>query len=179
MQPNLFDKLDQFLTATMKWTCAICLVGLLLLVGAGVFVRFVPISSMGWADEIIEFGFAWLIFFGAALLWRNRTHFRVDMLQHLVAGTRYALLVEIAVNFISLLFLLVVAYEGSMLTIAAVDTSPILELPRSLWYVVIPISAIIMIGYTARDIFWLFSRGHVKELNGSPDPAVCKPGAES
>jgi TRAP-type transport system small permease protein len=179
MPLRLFDKLDQILTAAMKWICVCSLIGLLLLVGAGVFVRFVPVSSMGWADEIIELGFAWLVFIGAALLWRNRTHFRVDLLQQLVAGTRYDLGLQLAVQFISLLFFVIVAYEGAALTVAAVDTTPILEFPKSLWYMVIPISALIIIGYTARDIWWLLFRGHLKELNSSPDVAVCKPGVES
>ena len=151
MSSGLFYKFDRVITAFLKWTTAACLAGLLLLVGAGVFVRFVPIASMGWADEIIEFGFAWMIFFGAALLWRNRTHFRVD------------LLLQVVINFISLSFILLLAYEGSLLTVAAVDPSPILEWPKALWYAVIPISAIIMIVYTVRDILWLFSHGHVKE----------------
>jgi TRAP-type transport system small permease protein len=174
MPSSLFDKFDRVMTAFMKWTCAVCLVGLLLLVGAGVFVRFVPIASMGWADEIIEFGFAWMVFFGAALLWRNRTHFRVDLLQHQLAGTRFARLLEVVVNFISLSFFLLLAYEGSMLAVAAVDTSPILELPKTLWYAVIPVSAIIIIGYTVRDVWWLIARGHLKELKVATDPATCQ-----
>ena len=177
MSLSLFDRIDRAVTAALKWTSALCLAGLLLLVGAGVFVRFVPVSSMGWADEIIELGFAWLVFFGAAWLWRNRTHFRVDMVHQLLAGTRYALALELAVKFISLLFLLVLGYEGSVLTLAAVDTSPILELPKSIWYAVIPASSAIMIVYTVRDILWLVTRGHVKDV--TPGATECGPGAES
>ena len=87
----MFDTIDRALTAVYEMDLRLLPGGLLLLVGAGVFVRFVPVSSMGWADEIIELGFAWLVFFGAAWLWRNRTHFKVDLLQHLLAGTRFAL----------------------------------------------------------------------------------------
>jgi TRAP-type C4-dicarboxylate transport system permease small subunit len=174
MALSLFDKFDRAMTAFMKWTTAVCLVALLLLVGAGVFVRFVPVASMGWADEIIEFGFAWMVFFGAALLWRNRTHFRVDLLLQQLAGTRFARLLEVVVNFISLLFFLLLAYEGSMLAIAAVDPSPILEWPKALWYAIIPLAATIIVGYTVRDIWWLLARGHLKELKVSTDPAACQ-----
>ena len=175
MQPNKLDAIDRVLTATMKWTSAFCLGALVLLVGAGVFVRFVPVSSMGWADEIIELVFAWLVFFGAAWLWRNRTHFKVDLLEHLLAGSRFALVLELAVQFICLIFLLAVVYEGWLLTLAAVDTSPILELPKSLWYVIIPISGVIMTAYTLRDIWLLFTRGRLKT---KPAPAECAPGTE-
>jgi TRAP-type C4-dicarboxylate transport system permease small subunit len=173
MQPNKLGTIDQVMTAVMKWTSAFCLAALVLLVGAGVFVRFVPVSSMGWADEIIELVFAWLVFFGAAWLWRSRTHFKVDLLEHLLAGTRCTLVLELTIQFICLLFLLVLAYEGWLLTLAAVDTSPILELPKSLWYAVIPISAVIMTAYSLRDIWLLFTRGRLKDAQ--PAPAECAP----
>jgi len=176
MQPNKLEAFDRVLTAVMKWTSAFCLAALVILVGAGVFVRFVPVSSMGWADEIVELIFAWLVFFGAAWLWRNRTHFKVDLLEHLLAGTRCAFALESAVQFICLLFFLVLVYEGWLLTFAAVDTSPILELPKSLWYAVIPISGLIMAAYTLRDIILLFTRGRVRDV--TPAPSVCAPGTD-
>jgi len=173
MQPNKLETFDRVLTAVMKWTSAFCLAALVLLVGAGVFVRFVPVSSMGWADEIVELIFAWLVFFGAAWLWRNRTHFKVDLLETLLAGTRYAFVLESAIQLICLLFLLIVVYEGWLLTLAAVDTSPILELPKSLWYAVIPLSGSIMAAYTLRDIILLFTRGRAKDVR--PETAECSP----
>ncbi len=176
MQPNKLEAIDRVLTSVMKWTSAFCLAALVLLVGAGVFVRFVPVSSMGWADEIIELGFAWLVFFGAAWLWRNRTHFKVDLLEHLLAGTRFAFALEMAVQFICLIFFLVLVYEGWLLTVAAVDTSPILELPKSLWYAVIPFSGAIMAAYTLRDIRLLLTRGRIKDPQ--PGPSECTPGTE-
>jgi hypothetical protein len=37
----------------------------------------------------------------------------------------------------------------------ATDRSPIFEYPKTLWYMSIPISGIIMIGYTIRDLYLL------------------------
>ncbi len=176
MRSDFLNTFDRCIAATLKWICIVCMVGLVFLVGAGVFVRFVPVSSMGWADEIIELAFAWLVFFGAALLWRNRTHFRVNILEQFVAGTRFAGPLALVVNVICLLFFLILAYKGAELTFAAVDTSPILVLPKSIWYAVIPVSAIIMIAYTVRDIWLLVSRGLVEAVDGGPDAASCEPG---
>ena len=55
-------------------------------------------------------------------------------------------------------FLLIFTYQGGLLAIQATDRSPILEFPRTLWYMVMPIAGAIMIGYTIRDL-WLFLRG--------------------
>ena len=72
-------KAERFLDLAMRWGSVGCLAGIFILVSAGIFVRFVPISSMGWADELIEMGFAWMVFLGATVLWKERTHFRVDI----------------------------------------------------------------------------------------------------
>ncbi|MGA2464813.1 MAG: hypothetical protein ABSH06_10745 [Thermodesulfobacteriota bacterium] len=41
------------------------------------------------------------------------------------------------------------------MAIQATDRSPIFEYPKTLWYMSIPISGIIMIGYTIRDLYLL------------------------
>jgi len=156
MKTEFFKKSEQALAQIMRWGSILCLVGLLFFVSAGVFVRFVPISSMGWADEIIEFGFAWMVFLGAAVLWRARSHFRVEVLPERLAGKKSGWMLEILLSLFALVFLLVFTYEGGLLAIRATDRSPILELPRTLWYMILPISGVIMIGYTIRDLVTFF-----------------------
>ena len=158
MKRKIFKKAESILDHIMRWGSIGCLAGLLFFVSAGVFVRFVPISSMGWADEIIEFGFAWMVFLGAAALWRTRSHFRVEVAPERLAGKKSGKVLEIFLSLSAFAFLLIFTYEGGLLAMQATDRSPILEFPRTLWYMVIPISGAIMIGYTIRDL-WLFLRG--------------------
>ena len=158
MKHNILKKSDQILFLILKCGSATCLVGLLFFIAAGVFVRFVPISSMGWADEIIEFGFAWMVFLGAAALWRGRSHFRVELLPERLAGKTSGMILDIFLNLSALVFLFIFTYQGGLLAIQAIDRSPILEFPRTLWYIVMPISGAIMIGYTLRDL-WVLFRG--------------------
>jgi len=110
---------------------------------------------MGWADEIIEFGFAWMVFFGAASLWRGRSHFRVEVFPERLAGRKSGRVLEIFLNLSAFAFLLIFTYEGGLLAIQATDRSPILEFPRTLWYMSMPISGLIMVGYTLRDLYLL------------------------
>lgn len=158
MKRDIFKRAERTLVHIMRWGSIVCLIGLLLFVSAGVFVRFVPVSSMGWADEIIEFAFAWMIFLGAAVLWRARTHFHVEVLPKRLAGKASGRVLEILLCLCALVFLIVFTYEGGLIAIRATDRSPILELPRTLWYMILPISGAIMIGYTIRDL-WKFLRG--------------------
>ena len=50
---------------------------LTILISANVFVRFFPIVSLHWFDEIIELLYAYLVFYGAAALWITHEHFGV------------------------------------------------------------------------------------------------------
>ena len=60
--------------------CIAAFVVLIVLVTTLILIRFAPLFSLGWADEIVEMAFAWMTFLGAAALWRSRSHFRVDLL---------------------------------------------------------------------------------------------------
>ena len=88
------------------------MMALIVFVAAGVLVRFLPFASMGWADEIIELAFAWLVFLGAASLWRDRTHFRVDLLPTKLGNSKAGLRLEIGLALLALGFFLVFTYQG-------------------------------------------------------------------
>lgn len=155
MKNEIFLKTERIFAFSLKWWSVFCLVSLFLLIGAGVFVRFVPISSMGWADEIIELGFAWMVFFGSTVLWRENTHFSVDLIPLKLAGTVAGRILDICLGCLSISFFLILSYEGWILALSVGDRSPILDLPKILWYIIVPISGTIMLGYTVRDIWFL------------------------
>jgi len=151
-------KIDRALVPALKWSSVACLVALLVLIAAGIFVRFVPIGSMGWADEVIEWAFVYMVFMGSVVLWRERSHFRVELIPHWLAGTRGEQVLEVTLGLLSLVFFLVFTYEGTVLVLRTTDNSPILDLPKLLWYAILPLSGIAFIGYTVRD-FWLYLHG--------------------
>jgi TRAP-type C4-dicarboxylate transport system permease small subunit len=153
------EKVDRCLAEAMRRVCIAAFVVLIVLVTTLILTRFVPLFSLGWADEIVEMAFAWMTFLGAAVLWRSRSHFRVDLIPNLLAGTRAGQALEIGLSLMSLLFFLVFTYEGAVLTLRTVTPSPILAWPKALWYMIMPLAGLIMIGYTLRDL-WLFSHGH-------------------
>jgi TRAP-type C4-dicarboxylate transport system permease small subunit len=144
------------LAVALRGVCIAALVVLLVLVTTQILIRFVAMFSFGWADEIVELAFAWMIFLGTAVLWRGRAHFRVDLIPNMLAGSRAGQILEIILGFMALVFFLVFTYEGGVLTMRSVGQSPILALPRALWYMVMPVSGIIIIGYTVRDLWLLF-----------------------
>lgn len=151
-------KVEGALGRVMRWVTMACLAALFLLLGGIVVVRFLPVTSMAWADEIIEMAFAWLVFLGAAALWRDRGHFRVDLVPGWLAGSRAGRALEILLDVLALGFFLLFTYESAVLTRAANDRSPTLELPKILWYIILPVSGAIMVGYSVRDVWALLFR---------------------
>ena len=142
-------KAERGLAAALRWGSILCLVALLFLLAGGVLVRFVPVVSMGWADEIVELSFAWMVFLGTAALWRSHEHIAIDFIPQALGGTPVGRALEVLLGLLALGFLAVFTWEGWLLTVQAVgNRTPILELPKPLWYAALPVSGIVMIGYT-------------------------------
>jgi TRAP-type C4-dicarboxylate transport system permease small subunit len=156
MVGEILNKIELGLVLSFRWATVGCFVGLLFFIGAGILARFIPFFPMGWADEVIEWAFAWMVFLGTAVLWRERTHFRVDLIPNWLTGSRAGYILEIFLSLLSLVFFLVFTYEGGVLTMRTTDNSPILDLPKAFWYVIMPISGAAILGYTIRDLVLLF-----------------------
>jgi TRAP-type C4-dicarboxylate transport system permease small subunit len=158
MIKDYLSVVDRLIEKFLRWGSIICLVSLLILVSGNVIFRFIPILSMGWADEIIEFFFAWMIFLCAANLWRERSHFRVELIPNRLANKKSGRNLEISLCILAFFFFLVFSYEGGILSAKATDRSPIMEWPRYLWYFVLPFSGGIIIVYTMRDLWHLIKK---------------------
>lgn len=156
---HILAAVDRFLAIMMRWLTLACFVTLLILLAGIVFVRFVPVTSLGWSDEIVEWAFAWMVFVGAAVLWRDNEHFRVEWLPNRLKAKASGKVLGLVVEALSIIFLAIMTYYGMKLTVAAHDRSPILELPRHIWYVCIPLAGIAMIGYSIRNLI-----GHLLEI---------------
>jgi TRAP-type C4-dicarboxylate transport system permease small subunit len=154
---GFWERVDRFIALFLRRGSIVMMAALVVFVAGGVLVRFLPFASMGWADEIVELAFAWLVFLGAAALWRDRTHFRVDLLSFKLGNSKAGLRLEIGLALLALGFFLVFTYQGGWVSYRATDRSPILELPRYLWYGVMPLAGAIIVGYTIRDL-WEFVR---------------------
>ncbi|MEI8191361.1 MAG: TRAP transporter small permease subunit [candidate division NC10 bacterium] len=139
-------------TALLRGLTSLCMVGLLILVSALILLR-VGIFSvpLEWSDEVIELLFAWMVFIGTAIVWGRREHIVVDLIPQMLAGTRAAWWLEVVGCALALVFLAVFTWQGATFTLQARgNTSPILILPRPLWYVSMPIAGMMMTWHTLR-----------------------------
>jgi len=144
---------DRVLEAVLRWIGIVCMLALVVLVCALVFIRFFPVFSMGWADEVVELAFAWMVFIGTAAVWRSGAHIAIDFLPQALAGTWAGQALQAAAGLLVLGFLAVFTWQGWFFTLqSGGSTSPMLILPRPLWYVVVPVSGLLMIIYTVSGI---------------------------
>ena len=156
MKQDYLGKVDGIVGIALRWGSSFCIASLWIIVTAIVLLRFLPVFPMGWTDEIVELLFAWMVFICSAELGRQRKHFIVDLIPNMIAGTRAGHVLNIVIQLLALAFLLVFTYEGALLAIQATDRSPIFEYPKALWYMSMPISGMIMIGYTIRNLLGFF-----------------------
>ena len=145
--------IDKVILSTLKVITTTCFVFLTILISANVFVRFFPVASLHWFDEIIELLYAYLVFYGAAALWILREHFGVgDWIEKRIKNRRmrygYKMIIELLVICFAVIF-----FDYSLrLTILARDVTNVFAIPKRVLYSCLPISGLIMIIYSIRNI---------------------------
>jgi TRAP-type C4-dicarboxylate transport system permease small subunit len=149
---NYLSAFDRGLVTALRTLCVICFALLLLLLSGNVFVRFFPVAAFYWFDEVVEWTFAWMVFLGAAALWARNEHFKLDWINEKIKGTRKGHIVAALLEVVSLFFLAIFFYQSLRLTALAKDWTPVFNVSRRFLYVCMPISGLIMVGYSIRNI---------------------------
>lgn len=139
----------------------VALLFILLLILINVFGRYFELYTLSWINEVIEIIFSWMVFMGAAALWMKHDHFRVDYLSKKLAHTKLGWVLDVFIVSSCLFFLVVLTWQGLMLTVKAGAITPILEIPTFVSYASIPLSGLIMSFYSMRDLHALFTGGEM------------------
>jgi TRAP-type transport system small permease protein len=150
---DLLRVIDKVVLKTLKTIATVSFFLLTILITANVFVRFVPVVSLHWFDEIIEMLFAYMVFFGAAALWITREHFSVgDWIEKRISNIELRHIYKMVLELLVLIFAAVFFYYSLNLTIAARDVTNVFAIPKRVLYSCLPISGMLMLIYTIRNI---------------------------
>ena len=144
--------LDRIIGNALRWGSVIILAAVFVLLTANVFFRFFPFFSFGWFDEVVEMLIAWMVFLGAAALWRENDHFAITFLPELVQGKKAGFALDILINLVSLVFIGVFTYYSFNLTLRAADWTPVINMPKKILYASMPISGFFMLIYSLRNM---------------------------
>ena len=150
---NALKKIDRIALVVLKALTITVFCLLSVLVSANVLVRFVPVMSLHWFDEIVEMLYAYLIFYGAAALWITREHFSLgDWIgATILKGSRTRYLYRAVLEVLVLIFAAIFFYYSLRLTILARDVTNVFAIPKSILYSCMPVAGAIMIIYSIRN----------------------------
>jgi TRAP-type C4-dicarboxylate transport system permease small subunit len=146
---RILTAMDRILTAILKAITIAVFLTLTAIITANILLRFFPVTSLHWSDEIVEMCFAALVFYGAAGVWMVKGHFSVGdwiskVIQNLRARSAYRLLIEL----VSLAFACILFYFSLSLVIRAREVSSVFQIPKNVFYSCMPASALIMVAYS-------------------------------
>jgi TRAP-type C4-dicarboxylate transport system permease small subunit len=146
--------IDKVILNALKALTITAFILLTVLITANVFVRFFPVVSLHWFDEIIEMLYAYLVFYGAAALWITREHISVgDWLSgRILKNERARHLYGVIVESLVLCFVVIFFYYSMQLTERALDVTNVFAIPKKILYSCMPVSGAVMVVYSIRNI---------------------------
>ncbi len=146
---RLFEKMDRGLILFCMFLTGI----LALTIIFTVFLRYVFGITFVWAEEVITYLFIGTTFFGAALVTKENEHISIPaLLEALPRTPRKVLSVfGLIVSIVVVLFLL----SKSLIWIEKAGdlVTPGLRVPERIFYYMVPISCVLIIFYSLRQIF--------------------------
>ena len=151
---NILIKMDRIVFAALKVLTIVLFILLSLLITANVVVRFVPVVSLHWFDEIVEMLYAYLIFYGAAVLWITREHFSIgDWIgTRVLKGSRGRHIYRAIVEVLVLIFTIIFFYYSLRLTVLARDVTNVFAIPKGVLYSCMPVAGAVMVIYSIRNV---------------------------
>ena len=112
-----------------------------------------PITSFHWFDEIVEFLFAALVFYGAAALWGSKKHFCVgDLISKHLKNQKQIIFYRLFINIVCTTFMAILFWFSLRLTIRSTEVTTVFQIPKSILYSSMPISSFVMLVYSIFDI---------------------------
>jgi len=150
---NGLKQFDEKFTKFLKvFVTALCMI-IALVLFLRVLVRFTPLHlSLSWTDEVVEWCMAWMIFTASSIIFHDKAHFRVDLLQTKLAGTRSVVILDILITLLGIVFFVALLYYSIELVIGATQFSPILKVSMRLPYASIPVNCVLILCYLLRDL---------------------------
>lgn len=139
--------------AVFEVLCILCLVATLLIVLWQVFSREVLSNSPSWSEESARILLVWIGFLGATIGFREGAHIAVTFLVDKFPG-RLRAVIDRLVQVLLLGFGLFLIVQGTQFVIdARMATLPGTGLPRSVSYLMMPVTGVMVVLYTTLQAF--------------------------
>ena len=146
-------RLERNLFKLFKTLTSLMLIFASVLVFAEVFFRYVVGQAHGWSEEMLRFLLIWMTFLGTYLATREEQHLAIRVFRNRLP--------EKVQKYLKLVGDLLTIAMFSAFTVIGIqyvlkfrsDTSPLLEIPLSVVYLVMPVGALLFIFQTLYNVF--------------------------
>ena len=148
----ILEKIDTAVTWFVRTVIVILLFVMLVTGLMQVLSRYVFNFGFSWSEEFIRFVMLWAAFLSAGIGVRENKHIGLDLIVSRLRepGRRR---VRIVMNIIVTLLLTVFWYLALRITLFMRDmTSPMMQIPRSIWYMSVLSGFTLMVFYLIRNI---------------------------
>ncbi len=150
---GLLGRFDRALLLVLEVVCIALFAAITAILTLNIVVRFFPVMSMHWFDEILEMLYGALIFYGAAAVWVAHGHFSVgDWLSKHLPGMRTRLVYRFLVEACSLVFIAVFFKYSLDLTLQTSEQTTAFAISKAWLYACMPISGAIMVVYSLKNM---------------------------
>lgn len=132
------------------------------LICANAFGRYVLLSPIIWAEEILGYGLVWMIYLGAVLVTASDEHLRMDLVIQLL-GEKSRAFFHLLGNVTFIAVALLIIYQAPATISEFTHHSQVANLPMDVVHVVIPVSfvaiVLLLVGKSVQNIQTLMRGG--------------------
>ena len=151
---SVLSRIDRGLILLLEWICIALFVAITVILTFNIVVRFFPIMSMHWFDEILELLYGALIFYGAAAVWVTHSHFSVgDWISKYLKSVRARFAYRLLVELMSLVFIAIFFWYSTELLLHTEERTTAFAMSKKWLYACMPITGAIMVLYTIKNMF--------------------------
>ena len=156
---NLWNRFDKGLMLVLEWFCIALFASITVIMTLNIVVRFVPVMSMHWFDEILELLYGALIFYGSAALWVVHGHFSVgDWISKHIDSIPGRMAYRFLVESMSLVFMAVFFWYSLELFLHTEEQTTAFALSKKWLYACMPITSAIMVIYSIKNMYFELAR---------------------
>lgn len=148
----LIRTLSRQVNRSVEWCLFGLGLGMVVVVAAQVFCRYVLNHSLFWSEELARYLLVWLTFLGATVAYHRGVHPSIDML-HTRVGPAAARAMTVAGYLAALLFFGVLTVYGLQFAhFVRAQISPALQIPKWTVMVILPVSGTILCLHTVERL---------------------------
>ena len=145
------ERINDFLMKTELWSGIIMLAIMLIIITINIITRYLLNSPIFWSEELSRFLFIWFGFLGAAYSLGSQKTIRFTLILDKMSS-KAILITDIIANIMLLAMFLIMLYPAIYVIRFKTILTPALQVPVYYFYIIFPITLVIMIFHAGNNI---------------------------